>query len=720
MPPAEGDHQGETTDVSGAESIATGATSVQRTSTTGVRSTGTTAIEDFTDKYFNLKFLRLPQEAPNEFINRIAPLDPGSKVVGSLKRHIEFWERNGASDFILSTIRDGYKIPFFETPHSAYFRNNKSSLNHKDFVSEEIENLLRTGRIKQVFEPPTVVNPLTVAVNGAKPRLILDLRYVNTHLWSQGIKYEDFRTLRSYLTEGAYMFSFDFKSGYHHIEIMEEHRQYLGFSWTTDGVTRFYVFIVLPFGLASAGYIFTKVCRVLVKFWRSNGIKIVLYLDDGIGVADSLGKGREISQFVRSSIEDSGFIVNEEKSTWDPVQQLVWLGLVIRTHPFTLSITQKRMDKLFARIDSLSQQTKASARQISAVTGSIDSQKIVLGNITSLFTRNMNRFVARAVSWDSVSMIPGIVRKELRFWKKNATDLNVRWLQKSPKPPLKLKIVANSDASDFASGSIVKINNTSHTAHKNLSMFEASLSSTWRELDAIRFSLSSFASILRNKLVVWATDNDPAVRIISKGSRKPHLHSLAVDIYYICRENRIDLHTVWVPREFNQDADTLSKTIDYDDWTTTWPFFHFIDSLWGPCTIDRFANEKNAKTPRFNSKHWNPGSEAVDAFAQDWGKETNWLVPPIHLIPQVILHAERCAAAGILLVPAWRSAPFWPLLFADDGRPKPWILDTITYQDPTGILELGDYKRSLLGSPRFKSPLTLIRFNFQQPTGSKH
>ena len=261
--------------------------------------------------------------------------------------------------------------------------------------------------------------------------------------------------------------------------------------------------------------------------------------------------GEIYSHWVRSSIEDSGFIVNEEKSTWDPVQQLVWLGLVIRTHPFTLSITQKRMDKLFARINSLSQQTKASARQISAITGSIDSQKIVLGNITSLFTRNMNRFVARAVSWDSVSMIPGIVRKELRFWKKNATDLNVKWLQNSPRPPLKLKIVANSDASDFASGSIVKINNTSHTAHKNLSMFEASLSSTWRELDAIRFSLSSFASILRNMLVVWATDNDPAVRIISKGSRKPHLHSLAVDIYYICRENRIDLQTVWVPHPFN-------------------------------------------------------------------------------------------------------------------------------------------------------------------------
>ena len=151
------------------------------------------------------------------------------------------------------------------------------------------------------------------------------------------------------------MFSFDFKSGYHHIEIFEEHWQYLGFAWPDDdGITRFYVFVVLPFGLATAGYIFTKVCRVLVKFWRSLGIKIVLFLDDGIGVARTLDNCKAIARFIKSSISDSGFIANEEKSVWDPVQCLIWLGLVISSDPLSISITPKRMDKLFDRIDKFS------------------------------------------------------------------------------------------------------------------------------------------------------------------------------------------------------------------------------------------------------------------------------------------------------------------------------------------------------------------------------
>ena len=43
-----------------------------------------------------------------------------------------------------------------------------------------------------------------------------------------------------------------------------------------------YRFVVLPFGLSSAPYVFTKMMRPLVRLWRSKGLKAVVYLDDGI------------------------------------------------------------------------------------------------------------------------------------------------------------------------------------------------------------------------------------------------------------------------------------------------------------------------------------------------------------------------------------------------------------------------------------------------------
>ena len=69
-----------------------------------------------------------------------------------------------------------------------------------------------------------------------------------------------------------YMFSFDLKSGYHHIDIAKVHHKYLGFSWGD----RFFVFIVLPFGLPTACYILTKILCPLMRYWWELGIKIIV------------------------------------------------------------------------------------------------------------------------------------------------------------------------------------------------------------------------------------------------------------------------------------------------------------------------------------------------------------------------------------------------------------------------------------------------------------
>jgi hypothetical protein len=46
----------------------------------------------------------------------------------------------------------------------------------------------------------------------------------------------------------------------------------------------YFKFTVLPFGLTTAPYIFTKLLRPIVKHWRSQGISNVVYLDDGFDI----------------------------------------------------------------------------------------------------------------------------------------------------------------------------------------------------------------------------------------------------------------------------------------------------------------------------------------------------------------------------------------------------------------------------------------------------
>lgn len=215
-------------------------------------------------------------------------INPNIVVVGRLKMHAQFWRSIGASQFILDVIEQGYRIPFHSSPPVSFSRNNKSALAHPDFVEEAISELLVSHRIFELDSLPHNVNPLSVSVQSSgKKHSILDLRLINKHLWKQSVKFEDLKVVLNYLDRGHFLFSFDIMSGYHHIEIFPPHQSFLGFSWFYKGRVRCFCFKVLPFGLSTAPYIFTKLFRSLVSYWRQQGIHIVVFLDDGLEEAPS-------------------------------------------------------------------------------------------------------------------------------------------------------------------------------------------------------------------------------------------------------------------------------------------------------------------------------------------------------------------------------------------------------------------------------------------------
>ena len=73
-----------------------------------------------------------------------------------------------------------------------------------------------------------VINPLTVADNGNKLRLILDCRYINQHLQIPNLSARISELLGIYFKKTIILFRCDIKQGYHHIDILESHQKYLG------------------------------------------------------------------------------------------------------------------------------------------------------------------------------------------------------------------------------------------------------------------------------------------------------------------------------------------------------------------------------------------------------------------------------------------------------------------------------------------------------------
>ena len=82
-----------------------------------------------------------------------APVVQQISVNGKLFKSIQHWRSLGAPDFILSAIRNGYKILFISTPPPHRFTNNASALKEADFVREGILELLRGNLVEEIISP---------------------------------------------------------------------------------------------------------------------------------------------------------------------------------------------------------------------------------------------------------------------------------------------------------------------------------------------------------------------------------------------------------------------------------------------------------------------------------------------------------------------------------------------------------------------------------------
>ena len=239
-------------------------------------STAIGAHDSAADRYLSMD--RIAGYDPDFFANNYFEYEQGNSepiVKGRLRASFQFWKDIGASSSVLNVIQIGYQLLFIETPQKESFKNNKSAISYSSFVSEAILDLLNKGLVVECFHVPHIVNPLSVSVQSSgKLCLILDLRFVNQFLWKEKVHFEDWNIAISYFNRGDFLFTFDLKSGYHHVEIFPEHTKFLSFSWDFGEGSRYFFLQVLPFGLATAPFILPNSS----DHWFSIGVLKVILL----------------------------------------------------------------------------------------------------------------------------------------------------------------------------------------------------------------------------------------------------------------------------------------------------------------------------------------------------------------------------------------------------------------------------------------------------------
>ena len=553
------------------------------------------------------------------------------------------WRSIGTSHTVLSWLRDGIKIKFHKTPEPFFHKNHSLNKDQILFVEKEIQELLLNKSIERVHYQPYCVSGLgTAPKKGEKKyRLIHDLREVNEHCQSSSFVYEDIRAVKKCVKKGDKLVTLDLKNGFHHIPIHPEYKDYFGFNWNDQ----FYRWNVLPFGWCNSPYFFGKTLKPVVQYLRSQGVRIVLYVDDFLilGECDKIDRHKD---FVIRTLEALGWKINYKKSQLSPSYRKLFVGYIIdcENEPM-LEVPSEKVKKLQKDIRRALKSPFIQSRVLARLAGICISVVRAVGP-GKLMLRGVYRLLKSRNSWGDTLTLSSDAIKDLHWWLEELDFWN----------GLKINIAVpdiqiTTDASPYGYGAVCG----EFEASGFWTVKAAAKCQNYREMMAILVAIVTFKDIIRNKSVQILTDNFSALTYINcGGGPSAQLTKLAKAIFFRTVQLNASLTASFLAGRRNNHADWLSRQNPAYEWELDTQMIKIIDDMWGPHQVDRFASSVNHQLPVFNSRFWEPGTAGVDALAQGWTEWNNFVNPPFRMLDAVIEKIHRSKAEATVI------APFWP------------------------------------------------------------
>ena len=87
-----------------------------------------------------------------------------------------------------------------------------------------------------------------------------------------------------------------------------------------------------------------------MKYWRQQGLWIVLYLDDGIVAVQGEQAALTASKAIQEDLNRAGLVVNFAKCCWEPSQQSSWLGFDIDLAQGKIAVPQVKLNNLHVQL----------------------------------------------------------------------------------------------------------------------------------------------------------------------------------------------------------------------------------------------------------------------------------------------------------------------------------------------------------------------------------
>ena len=580
---------------------------------------------------------------------------------GRLSCQISEWKKLTSDRTILNTIA-GFKLDFYDAPPDNDFPKQLIVQTDEIKIAQDLLQDLLTKQVirKSHLHPQGYTSNIFLRPkrNGGH-RLILNLKNLNEFVEYFHFKMENLQTAIHLTTQNCWFTSLDLSDAYYSVNVHSSHRKYLQFAF--EGET--YHFTCMANGITSAPRTFTKLMKVPLSQLREKFDMIIMaYLDDILIISHTKKDLVQATQQAFDMFTSLGFAISPTKSVIEPSHQIDFLGFTLDSTTMLVTLIPDKAQQIkhiltdTLKLDSII--IRDFARLVGKLTATLPGNRY-----GRLFLKHFEWAKSRALRhssgrYDKTMTMTDDIKNDLRWWLSNIDSVSRPMFLPNP------AIVLYTDAS-FAGWGCYCPDSGIKTGGRWLTE-EQSLDINCLELKAVQFALLALCDNMSNCHILVYSDNQTTVVSINKqGSiQSQNCNAIARDIWMWAMSKQLWLSSTHCPGVMNIEADSASRLFnDSTEWMLDAQTFNKTCRSWGKLSIDMFASRLNYQITPYCAWQPDPHAFAIDCFLLDW---SHWSLiyafPPFSLVNRVLQKIVLDQAEAVLVVPNWKTQPWFPRL----------------------------------------------------------
>ena len=637
-------------------------------------------------------------------------------------------------DWYKQVAEHGYRPALTAEPGPYRERNNASARRDMLLVRNKVEEWIQQGSVVRLERPALCTNPLSVvtkletSTGTIKKRVCIDLsRSLNTIVQRWEVNMDDLSATEHLRAEGDHMMTFDLANMFFHVQLSQEAQEWFGFSVPdVDGTDRFYKFTVMAFGYSPAVAVVTRLLKPLLSYIHDGGIKLAVFVDDGQLLASSAQETEDQMRHVLTVFQLAGWNIQWAKTSTSASQQCRYLGVNVDLENMSYTAPEDKINQIIQEVKALEEEQVSQGRvpvhQLATTLGRIGAIRMSHGTIMHTMTRRLQHSLGchtRQHGWEGHLYIDQLGLDELGWVNRFIRTFNGRPIRDETAPARTCdsgQVRRESWGSDTHTGSstsrsvvLAEPEETSYIRNRQ-GEYEAVqevvptqqagvYSGAVQELQLILQMLMQLRREGQYSVgrIWWKTELRNCYKFLKQGSRHNPVRQILCEIAEVEKDLGAAVVPVWESHNtsIRAVADHISRfSSSTDEWGVQQHHLEEIFTAWGIWpTVDAFASSELHICKVFFAKTPQCGAQATNFFAQQLqDDQVYFCCPPVSMAGHTLNKLEGTTkVTAVVVVPAWPSASYWPLLRDHEGfrtEFRVWSISSPSFRTKSGVSSL--------------------------------